>query len=167
MFEKCEIVDTLGYFITLYNKVLGLPEDKQLRPRASAIIKYNGGIILVHRVREDEKRKREYYVIPGGGVEDGESVEEATIREIKEEIGIDIKLTDKCYKFYIMNRWQYFYIAEYVSGKIGTGDGPEFTSPDYAKYGSYQVEVIPFDEIRNINLQPEEIKEIIIKEIIQ
>lgn len=166
MFEKGEIVDTLGYFITLYNKALGLPEDKQLRPRASAIIKYNDGIILVHRVREDEGRKREYYVIPGGGVEEGESIEEATIREVKEEIGIDIKLTDKYYKYYIMNRWQYFYIAEYVSGKVGTGDGPEFTSPDYAKYGSYKIEVVPFEKIKNINLQPVEIKEIIIKEVI-
>jgi len=65
-----------------------------------------------------------------------------------------------------MDRWQYFYIAEYVSGEVGTGDGPEFTSPDYQKYGSYNIEVVPYEEIKNINLQPVEIKEIIIKEVI-
>lgn len=166
MFEKGEVVDTLGYFITLYNDVLGFEAHKQLRPRASAIIKYNDGIILVHRIKGEGENKDEYYAVPGGGVEEGESVEEATIREIKEEVGIDIKLTDKYYKLYSAHRWQYFYVAEYVLGEIGTGDGPEFTSPDYAKYGSYNIEVVPYDEIKNINLLPQEVKEIIINEII-
>jgi len=35
----------------------------------------------------------EVWCLPGGGVEDGESMAEAAIRETKEEAGIDVKLT--------------------------------------------------------------------------
>jgi len=36
-----------------------------------------------------------YWTLSKGGVEDGESIEEGAIREIKEEIGLDIELMDK------------------------------------------------------------------------
>ena len=47
----------------------------------------NGKILLTKR--EDF----EVWCLPGGSVEDGESVAEAGVREAKEETGIDVKLT--------------------------------------------------------------------------
>jgi len=48
----------------------------------------NEGQILLAK-REDF----EVWCLPGGGVDDGESLAEATIREAKEETGLDIELT--------------------------------------------------------------------------
>lgn len=54
------------------------------RERASAIIVKGNTILLIHRYKPEE----EYYVLPGGHVEEGETPEEAIIREIREETGL-------------------------------------------------------------------------------
>jgi len=56
----------------------------------NAIILENeaGEILLVKRKFEPKKG---YLDLPGGFIEIGESMEESTIREVKEELGIDIK----------------------------------------------------------------------------
>lgn len=135
------------------------------KDRASAIIQYDNGMIVIKRIKGYDKNKEEYYTIPGGGREEGETIEEATIREIKEELGIDINLTDKCYEIQSQDRKQYFYIAEYKAGKIGSGQGEEMTNVDYEKYGRYISEIVPINEISKINLLPDEIKNIIVSNL--
>ncbi len=61
--------------------------ETERRKRASAVILKDGKILLLRRVKPD----REYFVFPGGGVEDGESIEEALVREVKEELTLDVK----------------------------------------------------------------------------
>lgn len=62
----------------------------------------SGYYILLGRRGKDPNRG--LYVLPGGGVEDNESLEDALRREIKEETGLDIE-SDK-------NRWYHPYIIE-------------------------------------------------------
>ena len=66
------------------------------RIRVAGIIFMNNGIALMHR-KDVIKRKdyQEYYTFPGGGLEEGETPEEGTIREIKEEFGINVKIVKK------------------------------------------------------------------------
>jgi len=52
-----------------------------------AIIETDGGIILIKR-----KNPPPGWAIPGGFVDYGETLEEAVIREVKEETGLDINL---------------------------------------------------------------------------
>ena len=57
------------------------------RTRVAGIILMNHGIALMHR-KDVKKRSdyQEYYTFPGGGLEEGETPEEGTIREIKRRI---------------------------------------------------------------------------------
>jgi 8-oxo-dGTP pyrophosphatase MutT (NUDIX family) len=106
-------------------------EADQLRKRASAVIIRDGKILLIRRVRSD----KEYFVFPGGGVDEGESVEEAVAREVKEELCLDVKK----YKFLFSienlavppfitihtgNRNEYYFLIEDYSGVPEIG-GPE------------------------------------------
>lgn len=130
------------------------------KARAAVIIPYNDNLILIHRVKKDD----EYYTIPGGGIEEGETPEEAAIREIKEEIGIDVVLSEKHYEFESFGRYQYFFVAKSFSGEIGTGTGDEMANPNFERYGSYEVSIVSLEQIKDIDLRPKEIKEIILKE---
>lgn len=133
------------------------------RVRASAIIKYDGKIILIKREKGYDENKRTYYVIPGGGVEESEDLIEATVREIDEELGITIDFSGECFHLETEEKDEYFYVASYKSGTLGTGTGPEFTEGDYDRYGSYEVVLKTKEEIETLNLLPSEAKEYILK----
>jgi 8-oxo-dGTP diphosphatase len=58
------------------------------RIRVSAILRWRGRVLLCRH----EKAGREYWLLPGGGVNSGESLVNALHRELAEEIGIDDEL---------------------------------------------------------------------------
>ena len=60
-------------------------------PTVDVIIQMDSRILLVKRKKEPF---REYLAIPGGFVNEGETVEDAAKREVKEEISLDIELID-------------------------------------------------------------------------
>src|SRR5919202_5726939 len=55
------------------------------RIRVSALLRWRDRILLCRH----EKPGKEYWLLPGGGVEAGESLIEALHRELHEEVGID------------------------------------------------------------------------------
>ena len=55
------------------------------RIRVSAVLRRENGILLVRQ----EKPGRQYWLLPGGGVRTGESLMDALLRELSEEIGIE------------------------------------------------------------------------------
>jgi len=52
------------------------------------VIVQAGRVALIKRVRAG----RTYYLFPGGGVEEGETPEQAAIREAHEELGVEVEL---------------------------------------------------------------------------
>lgn len=132
------------------------------------IIEKDNGIILIHRIKmKEDGTYREYYVVPGGKMENGENEEDTVIREVHEEIGITIKPLRKIFEYDsdYDNSIQKFYLCEYLEGKIGTGNGPEIKSNKLDKE-IFKPIIIKKDEINKINLVPEEIKNIILSEVI-
>ena len=60
-----------------------------MRIRLAGIIPMGDGFAFMHRVGVKNHPIGDYYTFPGGGKEGEETLEEGTIREIKEEFGID------------------------------------------------------------------------------
>ncbi len=58
-----------------------------IKVRASGIIFYGKKLVVT---KHHAPNYGTYYLLPGGGVEHGESPEEAIIREVKEECGLEI-----------------------------------------------------------------------------
>lgn len=76
-----------------------------------------GKIALVHA------KIKNYYVLPGGGVRENETLEQGAIREAKEEAGCDVKIIDEVgiVKEYIKSKElineQFCYVAKVIGEK--------------------------------------------------
>ena len=64
---------------------------KRISPRA-IIIEDNSVYLMFRRRKKEDGTFSEYYVIPSGGIEENETIEENVIRELKEEFSVDIKI---------------------------------------------------------------------------
>jgi 8-oxo-dGTP pyrophosphatase MutT (NUDIX family) len=143
-----------------------------MRIRCAGLIKMGDGYAFMHRMNVKptvgtNKPYGEYYVFPGGGLEENETFEECAKREILEELGIEVKVIKRLYEKNTDNQLiQYVYLCEYVSGTFGTGTGPEFSGdPKYANRGDYIPTIVKKEDIENIRLVPEEFKNKLVEDI--
>ena len=143
------------------------------RIRCAGLVKIDGKFALMHRtnvqktIGEPNKPYGEYYVFPGGGLEGEESMFEATERELLEEMGIKVKAKKELYYREISETQdEYLFECEYISGKFGTGTGPEFSNdPAYRDRGNFIPELISPEEVEKIRLLPEEFKEQLVQDL--
>lgn len=140
------------------------------RIRVAGLIEIDDGYALMHRkdvkkVENTDKPYGEYYVFPGGGLEEGETLEQGVVREIIEEFGINVEVIEQiAYRKVNEENDEYLFKCKYVSGRFGTGTGPEFSGdPKYVDRGKYIPEIVPKTNIVNIRLVPEEFKKVLLK----
>lgn len=64
-------------------------EEQKPRITSAVLVENNGKFLLAERNKENYNG---YWIIPGGGVKFGETIEQAAIREIKEETNLDVNI---------------------------------------------------------------------------
>jgi len=140
-------------------------DSKRLTSRGLLVLTNEKGeqcLALVHRLKPKKENPDiidDFYVTPGGGVEEGERVEETAMREIKEELGIDSEVIKLLYTQENDTNIHNYFLCRYIGGEFGTGTGPEFTDPTHIKKGGqYIPTLIPLTEIYNTHLVPSELK---------
>lgn len=131
-----------------------------IRRRVAIALRSEEDVLLIHRWRDGH----EYLVVPGGGVEPGESIEDAARREIREEAGvvletpltplIDVEGFDELHG--VHQRFIAF-----------TADAPtrlvamSSAAPEVLKASPsnrYELEWIPLKALTLLNVQPPEVK---------
>ena len=122
-----------------------------MRKRGSSVVIENNKVALIKRVRDG----REYYVFPGGGIENKETPEQAAIRETFEELGIIIKIIELLGTINY-NGTQYYFLSETISGNFGSGKGEEFTNMS-ANRGTYEPVWIELNKLGTLDVRPMEI----------
>ncbi|HHL3300526.1 TPA: NUDIX domain-containing protein [Bacillus cereus] len=125
--------------------------------RGVVVIVQEGKIALIKRIRGGET----YYVFPGGGIEEGETPEEATKREAYEELGVHIKVGNLIAKVEYKGT-QYYFNAHIIGGVFGSGKAKEFELKDR---GSYIPLWLPIHELEKVNIKPYEVVESILEHI--
>ncbi len=107
---------------------------------ASVLVEKDGKFLLVKEKLESGK---EYWIVPGGKVEFGETIEQAALREIAEETGLNINLTGFIgYDEAIVTKYDYHTVIFFYHGE--PIDKKEIVLPN-VKYFS-------LEEIKNLEL---------------
>ena len=124
---------------------------EEKRARARAIIIHEGKMVSMYR----ERQGRVFYTFPGGGMEGTETEEECVKREVFEEFGLIVKPIKKVYTYENKNSIEHFYMADWLSGEFGSGEGEEFE--ENRNNGVYIPKLIEISDIPNIPLMPPEV----------
>ncbi|RDI45599.1 NUDIX hydrolase [Falsibacillus pallidus] len=101
---------------------------KHIVSAATIVINDNKEILLI-------KGPRRGWEMPGGQVEEGESLKDAAIRETKEESGIDVEVIKFCGIFQNVNKsiCNTLFLAKPVGGELTT-------SPESIEVGYFPIE---------------------------
>src|SRR5262245_22361964 len=116
-----------------------------MRIRAGVVLIEDAKVALIERHRAG----LEYFVFPGGGVDEGETPEQAAIREAMEELGVEVAIKQKVAEIHFHQSTQVYFLVERVGGEFGTGTGEEFTDADPydPTEGIYIPVWMPIDEL--------------------
>jgi len=125
-----------------------------MRVRALAILIENDTIALIERHRAG----RHYFTFPGGGVDGGETVEQAAVREMEEETGLKVRVLRKVAEIWFHGNRQEYFLVGRIDGAFGTGTGEEYhrKPPDEPRYGTYHPMWMPISELSDHPVLPTE-----------
>ncbi|HBV33378.1 TPA: hypothetical protein DIC39_00645 [Patescibacteria group bacterium] len=121
--------------------------------RVSAIIIESEKILLMHRI----KPNKDYFVLPGGSVEENEDNISALIREIREETSLEIEIDKLLWQVNneFNERTQYIYLVSKYSGNLKLGS-PE--KERQSEDNKYVLEWHDIKDLKTVKFFPSEIK---------
>jgi 8-oxo-dGTP diphosphatase len=121
-----------------------------MRRRAGVVLTDGDSVALIRRDRIGQR----YYVVPGGGVEPGETDADAAVREAFEELGVEVVCERVLAEVTFRDSVQIYFTARIVGGAFGTGQGAELDSTIGSPFGSYTPEWVPFADLEGLDARP-------------
>ena len=114
------------------------------RDRAFSAILSKGKIAMV----QVDETDRSFWTLPGGGVEEGETREEAAVREAREEINLDITIIRFLFEGTYSAGTEYCFLAEPQHGQhhLVLGHDPELSGHEQVLK---QAAWIPINELKD------------------
>jgi len=134
-----------------------------MRQAVRAVVVKGGNLLVVHR----NKFGKEYYTLPGGGIDPGETPEQAMIRELYEETGISVVLD----RLVIVEEAgdpfgvQYVYLCTYQSGEPALHPDSEEAQINKLGQNMYTPLWLPLSELSAAPFFSEKLKLVLLKGI--
>jgi 8-oxo-dGTP diphosphatase len=126
--------------------------------RAAVLLLQGDKIALIERHRQGFH----YFTFPGGHVDEGETPEQAAVRETLEELGLEVVLKELVAKMGWQGKWQYYYRVEVTGGTFGSGRGKEMIDTLPGR-GTYRPMWMPLAELLDQPVKPRQLAEIVVR----
>lgn len=137
--------------------------NKFFKKARAVVVDRNGKLCLIRVDFKDGQKS--HYLLPGGGVDEGETTREAAVREAFEEYGVKTKVKkylDKNFykvsivyndKKFVSNRVEYYYLCEIIQENANASFGVE---GEFSKEGRTYTKIkLSLDEVKKI--KPEDL----------
>lgn len=110
---------------------------------------------------------KEYWTFPGGGVEAGEMIEAAVLRELKEETTIEAKIMRLLYHqvYPDSDSEHFFYLCKYISGIPRLSDNSNERAKMLAAKSYYNPEWVALSDLEKTLLYPLEIRDWLLQDL--
>ncbi|MDZ7718499.1 MAG: NUDIX domain-containing protein [Balneolaceae bacterium] len=132
--------------------------SNKVRVRVCAVIVQESSILLAKI--NSPTRSEPIWMPPGGGVELGESLEEALHREISEETGFEVEKKQLLWIHEFIEEpyhaIEFYFRCDVTGGELKKGLDPELESNEQMLL---DLDFIPFDENKSYSIEPQFIKE--------
>lgn len=120
------------------------------RVSSRGIIIEDGKVYAMFRRRiKDDGTIKEYYVIPGGGINENETLEENVIREMKEEFSVDVKIKGYLGKDESDETIAHFFSCSIINGtpKLGGEELERCTEHNY-----YEIRKVAIEDLDKVDI---------------
>ena len=130
-----------GHDDYFYTRPEGLPDRIGA---GGVVVRVEDGQVLVALIKEVEVGDA-HYVLPKGGIEPGETIGEASLREIREEAGLTqvtrlAHLDTRCRVAYKRDHWQTSHYGLYITTQI---DGQIVDVENHHSFGWFPIDDLP------------------------
>ena len=132
------------------------------RVSARALVTHNGAVLAIRAAGAHG----DFYVLPGGGQNRGETLREAVVRECREELGVEVEVGELRFvhdyiaaldEFSIdgsdVHQLDVIFNARILSGEPGTG-----SAPDTIQLG---IQWLPLDRLEEDRLYPKALRRLL------
>lgn len=106
-----------------------------LRHTSRGIVIRDAKLLVFERWRRDEvdRRPLHYFSIPGGGINENETPEQALIREMKEEMTVNVEIDRLMVRQTTPTRYHYYFLCHITDGEpvfnLGSEEARGYSSP--------------------------------------
>ena len=120
-----------------------------MRVSSRAVIIENQKLLTMFRRKIKDGKTKEYYVLPGGGLEDGETLEQNVVRELKEEMNVDIKVLGYLGQRVDSETTAHYFHCQIINGTphLGGEELDRMTDQNY-----YEPKYVEISNLKNIEI---------------